>query len=199
VTSEIEGYQDQLLSIVQDAPGIFNGLARGEFYWRPPGGGWSIGDCFEHLNLTAKLFAGPIEHTIHQARADGLVSPGPFSYRLIERLFVRAMEPPPRMRLRARPGFRPEDMDRPAQDPGGQKIRRPPDVVVADFSQWQERLKDLLQMADGVDLRRARLRSPVLPAFTYNLGTCLAATLAHERRHLWQARLVRTHPAFPLK
>jgi hypothetical protein len=48
-----------------------------------------------------------------------------------------------------------------------------------------------LRKADGLDLRRARMRSPVLRWLSYSLGTGLVGFLAHERRHVWQARQVR--------
>ena len=65
------------------------------------------------------------------------------------------------------------------------------------FLRWQDVLAERIRAADGLDLRRARRRSPILPLFTWSLGTMFALTLAHERRHIWQARQVRNEKAFP--
>lgn len=184
MNAELENDLDQLRSIVQDVPGIVAHLSDGQFNWQPAPDGWSIAQCFSHLNATAGRFVGPIEQAIGEARSRGWTSAGPFAYPLLERAFARFMEPPPRVRIRARAGFQPARSGRVAE-------------VMDDFYRWQERLRELLCAADGVDLRRTRLASPVLPVFRYSLGICFVATLAHQRRHVWQAREVRNHPAFP--
>jgi hypothetical protein len=66
-----------------------------------------------------------------------------------------------------------------------------------EFKEWQAAIADRIQRADGLDLKRARERSPAVPLFKWSLGTMLAITLAHERRHLWQARTVRNDKGFP--
>lgn len=199
MNADIESLLDQVLSIVQDAPGIVAGLSDERFYQKPAPGQWSIGECFEHLNLTARQFERPILQAIETARRSGWLSNGPFSYRLIERWFIRNMEPPPKRRLRARPGFRPEEALGSSQLDGGKDgsvdssrlVPRPSTAVMEEFYRWQDRLRELIREADGVDLRKTRLRSPVVPVFSYSLGTCFTSILAHERRHLWQARQVR--------
>jgi hypothetical protein len=70
--------------------------------------------------------------------------------------------------------------------------------VHRDFLTWQDRLGERIQQADGLDLQKARHRSPMpMPMWQWSLGTFLAITLAHERRHIWQAREVIKSPGFP--
>jgi hypothetical protein len=57
-------------------------------------------------------------------------------------------------------------------------------------------LRTRLERAAGVDLGRARARTPLSRRPATLLG-CLSLMLAHERRHLWQARRVRSQAAFP--
>jgi hypothetical protein len=184
VNSEIEGYLDQLLSIRQDAPGIVGHLRDEQFNWRPDVNRWSIVECFDHLNKAAGLFMGTFDRSLAEARARGLTAPGPFTYPARERLFVRLMEPPARPRFRAPGPFVPS-------------YGRPPAEVVREFFEWQDRFGEKLRQADGVDLRRTRTRSPVLSWLTFSLGVGFAGFLAHERRHLWQARTIRNNPRFP--
>lgn len=181
---ELETYQDQLQSIRQDAPGLVARLSPAQFNWRPAPNRWSIAECFGHLNATASRFVPVIDTAVTDARARGVVGEGPFAYRLIERMFVWAMEPPPKLRARAPRDFQPG----------------PPqavDEVLGAFLDWQTRIEGLIQRADGLDLRRVRHASPVMPLFRYSLGISFAALLAHERRHLWQARQVRNDAGFP--
>ena len=39
-TAELESYQDQLLSIRQDATGLMSGLSDAQFNWQPEPGRW---------------------------------------------------------------------------------------------------------------------------------------------------------------
>jgi hypothetical protein len=184
VNSELDGYLEEIRYIRQDVAAIVANLGESQFTWRPAPDRWSIGECFEHLNLTAAAFIPAIDAAIEDARASNLRSDGPFVYPLFERMFVASNEPPPRRRFRAFRAYRPPS-------------RLSPDTVMNGFSAWQDRLADRIKGADGLDLRRARRRSPILPLMKWSLGTMFALVLAHERRHIWQARQVRNERRFP--
>jgi DinB family protein len=178
VNAAIKGYQDQLLSIRQEAPGLVAHLSEEQFAWSPGPKRWSMALCFDHLNVTAREFVPAIDKAIGNARARGLVHPGPYEYSLFERLFLRSTEPPPGLRFPAPRVLRPA--------PG-----KPMAAILSEFTEWQARLDERLRQADGLDLKRARARSPAFPLFAWSLGSLFAITLAHERRHLWQARQIR--------
>src|SRR5205823_9759211 len=147
VIAELETYQDQLLSIRQDAPGLASGLSDAQFNWRPAENRWSMAECFDHLNATARQFIPVIDAAIADGRARTLESTGPFTYPLFERLFLRMTEPPRRLRFRAPKAFRPSPHQSAA-------------AVVSAFLEWQEQIADRLRQADGIDLRKVRQRSP---------------------------------------
>ena len=128
VNAELEGYQDQLLSIRQDAPGIVAGLTDEEVNWRPEPHRWSIGECFGHLNVSAKRSIETVDEAIARARARGLTAGGPFAYPLLERLFVRSLEPPPKFRTRARSFLEPARHVKSAD-------------VLREFFDWQDQLQ----------------------------------------------------------
>jgi hypothetical protein len=46
----------------------------------------------------------------------------------------------------------------------------------------------LLEQVNGYDLGAVRVQSPFAAWMRYKLGSAIALHLAHERRHLWQAR-----------
>jgi hypothetical protein len=184
VNPELEVYLEQIRYIRQDVAAIVANLTDAEFNWRPEPNRWSIAECFDHLNLTAARFLPAMDAAIADAKARELMSPGPFAYPLFERFFVSSNEPPPRRRMRALKAFKPA-------------TGKPAAAVMGDFMQWQDRLAERIRQADGIDLRRARRRSPILPLFKWSLGTMFALTLAHQRRHIWQARQVRNDGRFP--
>lgn len=184
MNAELEGFLDQLLSIQQDVPGIVAGLSEARFNWRPAPNRWSIAECFDHLNLTARAFVPAIDAALRDARARKLDSPGPFSYSLFERMFRASNEPPVRVRFRAPKALTPT----PA---------KPLDAVLAEFMDWQRKIVEQVRSADGFHLARAQARSPVFAPLRWSLGSLFAITLAHERRHIWQARQVRNALNFP--
>ena len=184
MNTELEGYQDQLLSIRQDAPGIVARLSDEQFNWRPAPNQWSIAECFGHLNIASKQFMPTFDQAIASGRERGLTATGPFAYPMLQRYFVRLMEPPPAIRVRTPGAFVPVY--------GATSSK-----VLPDFLGWQDQFGERLKQADGLDLRRIRARSAVLPWLRYGLGIGFAAFLAHERRHLWQARQVRNDAGFP--
>ena len=178
MNAAIEGYLDQLLSIRQEVPGLVANLSDEQFGWSPGPKRWSMAQCFDHLNATAGAFVPAIDQAIQDARTRGLNGDGPFTYSLFERLFLRYTEPPPGPRFPAPRALAP------APD-------KPMAAILTDFMDWQDRLDERIRLADGLDLRRARGRSPAFPLFVWSLGSLFAVTLAHERRHLWQARQIR--------
>jgi hypothetical protein len=77
----------------------------------------------------------------------------------------------------------------------------PPDQplarVAADLMAFQEQYIACLQAANGLDLQRAKVRSPGTSLIKLSLGQGFALMTAHERRHLWQARQVKNNARFP--
>jgi len=184
MNAELESYSDQLLSVRQDAVGLMSGLSDAQFNWRPSPGRWSMAGCFDHLNKSAaQLFIPRIDVAIARAAAQNLKSNGPFAYSAFERWCVRTNDAPAKMRFKAPKRVQPEP-------------EKPLDDVRREFIGWQDALADRLRKADGLDLRRAREKSP-LPFVKWSLGAYIQLMLAHERRHTWQARQVRQHPNFP--
>lgn len=178
MNAAIEGYLDQLLSIRQEVPGLVAKLTEEQFGWSPGPKRWSMAQCFDHLNATARAFVPGIDRAIEDARTRGLKGDGPFTLSVFERLFLRSTEPPPGLRF-------------PAPRVLAPKADKPMAAILSEFMDWQDRLDERLRLADGLDLRRARARSPAFPVFVWSLGSLFGITLAHERRHLWQARQIR--------
>jgi hypothetical protein len=185
MNAELESYSDQLLSIRQDALGLASGLSEAQFNWQPAPGRWSMAGSFDHLNKSAaKLFIPRIDAAMARAVSQGLKSDGPFVYSAFERWCVRTNDAPAKMRFKAPTRVQPEP-------------RKSVDEIRAEFIHWQDALAERLRHADGLDLRRAKEKSP-LPLVKWSLGIFIQLMLAHERRHIWQAREVRQNPAFPV-
>jgi DinB superfamily len=183
---DLEDCLRELEAIGTDAAKLIAGLSEDQFHWVPASSRWSIAQCVIHLVIIGRQYLPILDQTIERARAAGLLSSGPFRYGFIERWLIGATEPPPRIRLRTPV----------SASPGNDQ---PLDAVMADFLEVQRELKKRLRAANGVDLARAKVTSPFVKALKMGLGPCLSFLAAHERRHLWQAWQVRTHPDFPVQ
>lgn len=184
LTDELEKYHRQFEVIETQALEILDGLTDAQLSWQPGSTAWCIGDCLEHLIVTGRHTLVHVARAVDLARERGMVSPGPFRYGVFERWFVWFMEPPPRLKFSAPRLYRPGS-------------RRPGGSVVADFLRLQRELGESLQTANGLDLAKVKVSNPVSGWIRFSLGQEFALTAAHERRHLWQARQTRAHPAFP--
>jgi len=182
--SELQKYYSQVEEIKRDAEDLARGLSEAQFNWRPEPEKWSIGECLEHLNVSARLYWPIMAQAINGARVNGWFSNGPYKRPWLGSLLVRVTEPPPKMKFKAPRRFRP-----PADLPMNQ--------VLAQFMAFQDRLLDLIRDSNGVDLGRPKIHSPATKLVKVTLGQSFGLMTAHERRHLWQARQVKDDLNFP--
>ncbi len=187
INSEVERLLHQNEVVVMDARGLAAGLTGEQFNWVPETGGWSAGQCLEHLNITHGKWLPLFEEAIRQGREKGMFSDGPFIYGFLSRMFLRILEPPVRrMKAPAPAGFHPEgELD--------------PTRVVKEFEGCHARQKDALMAANGLNLEKIRVPSAFSKRLSYSLGMGFWINLAHDRRHIWQARQVCLSPGFPKK
>lgn len=184
LTPEIDEFRRRFDQLADDADALVAPLSDQQFFWNPSAGAWSIGQCIDHLNVTARVYLPQLDEGIANAIRHGHYREGPFKYWRLARMFVRFLEPPARLRSKAPAALLP---------PTGRTRRE----IMAAFRAYQVQYVDRLRQANGLDLARGRVRSPIVSWLYMPLGTGFAAMIAHERRHLWQARKVMEMPGFP--
>jgi hypothetical protein len=182
--SDLDTYREQAGRIIREAETLFDQAGGGAASWNPPAGGWSVARCIDHLNRTGDAYLAAIDRAIEAGHAKGLRGPARPGPGWFGGMLVRAMDAPPRRRMRSPKSIVPGD----APDADG---------VFRRFLQLQQDLLGRLDAAEGLDLRRVRVTSPLLSLLRMNLSTAFGVVLAHERRHLWQAAEVVRHAAFP--
>ncbi len=182
--SPLDEYSRQLESVRDDARELTAGLSRAQINWSPAPEKWSIAQCLAHLNSVAGSYTKAMGRAIEQGWEQGIEGDTGSRYSAFERWFIRSMEPPPKRALPA-PAL--------AKPPSDHDI----EAVVEPFLSARDRLGELMQRANGLDLRRIKLRSPFAKLIKFRLGAAFAFIAAHERRHVWQAWQVRRHPGFP--
>lgn len=181
--AELAEYRRQVRNIRADAEKLVEGLSESELNWKPSREKWSIAQCLDHLNNGWKVLT-KLDRVIAAAGRDGIRGDGPYRHPLLGRLYVRFTEPPPKIRVPAPKPYRPVE-ERPISD------------AVPRFLDLQTEILTRIEAADGLDLGRIRMSSPITKRFRMSLGQWFGFLAAHERRHLWQAWQVRRHPEFP--
>ena len=178
LVEDLQNYHRQFELIKTDAQNLLGDLSDLQFNWQPGADRWSIAQCMDHLVVTGRSSLSNIHRAINEARSKGLFSPGPFRYGLIERWFVRQMEPPATVTFKAPKAYLPS-------------ASQPHAEIVASFNSLQEEFLSCFEEANGIDLARTKVSNAASRWFRLSLGQELAFDAAHERRHLWQVRRVK--------
>ena len=181
---EIDEFRREFERLADDADALVAPLTEEQFNWQPAPGSWSVAQCIDHLNATARMYLPRLDEGIAEGIRRGLYGEGPFAHDFVGKWFVRTMEPPPRLKMKAPATFHPAPQ------------RSRPEIMAA-FRAYQVQFVDRLRQASGLDLRRAKVVSPASTWLRMSLNSGFALMAAHERRHLWQARQVIAAPGFP--
>jgi len=182
MTPELQDLLRQIDAIKADGHAVCAGLTETQFNWRPGEGRWSIAECIVHLNRSVSATLPAFDRAIADGRAKGRTAKGggPPRYGWFSRWMIGSMEPPPKRRMKTFPIF--------AVPVGGTHAVA---SVLPEFIAVRDQLAERVRRADGLDLQGNRTVSPVTRLLRMPLGAYLQFVIAHDRRHLWQARQVR--------
>jgi hypothetical protein len=181
---ELDALRKDFEALSAEADGIAAPLTDEQFHWQPRPDAWSVAQCLEHLNATARAYLPMLDDGIADAIRRGVYQHGPFAYNWIGRLMVWVVSPTTKVKAKA---------PRPFQPVAGRARHE----VMAAFRAYQVQYIDRLRQANGLDLARARVVSPAAKWLRMPLGSGFLTMIAHERRHLAQARRVLQAPGFP--
>lgn len=168
---ELELFQRDTAAALEHARRLFEKLSPEETTQRPTPAEWSVGECLDHLTITAKAYRPIVDEAIARGTPQGIAEYQPA---WIWRKFLGALEPPVKRKFKAAAAFVP-DNQRPAQE------------ILNDFVQSHEGLIEALPKLEPLDLERIRITSPFASWMRYPLGLTFYIIPAHCRRHLWQA------------
>lgn len=177
----VAGLRPALAAIEKRTRELCSGLSDAQLRWRPPDGGWSVGQVLEHLvrinepyipRLTAALERGRQRASARGAR--------PWKPTWLGGFIVRSQLSSRKVKTRRR--FDPE----PDAGPG----------AAPRFLATIHALDERVQASDGADLN-VRFPSPVAAIFRPSIGDALVLLVVHAERHLHQIERILADPAFP--
>jgi len=175
---ELEKIQQEIEDLDRRSAALCAGLSQESIARRPEPGRWSIAENLIHLRITCETFIPGVDAAMAEGRANRIHGSGPFRLGLMGRFFVWYVEPPPVIRLPAPKQLRPVLPEGPV-DP------------LAQFLESQHQMAERLRAANGLDLNRVRITSPLAKFVRMDLLAFFAVFTGHGRRHLWQAENVR--------
>jgi hypothetical protein len=159
---------------------IVSGISAEKFNERPAGGGWSIGECIDHLNVTDADYTAQIEKGINEAKEKKLFTEGNYKTSWFAGKFIKNVEPPVKRRLKAPVKWTPHS-------------ELSIDKVTKNFIDLKGRYIELLKKSDGVNIGKIRIPSPATNLIKFPVFVLFKINAAHQRRHLWQAKNVKNN------
>jgi hypothetical protein len=171
-------------AIATDARKTFGHLNGTQLNWKPGADRWSVAQCFSHLIAINSDYFPIIERIARGDYTPSWQERLPLLPRLFGSLVLSAVQPDAARKFKANPRF----------NPSSSAIE--PDIV-AKFEAHQRAVVDHMRMTERIDLRRLIITSPVASVATYSLLDAYRIIVAHERRHMEQARRVTELPGFP--
>lgn len=147
---------------------------------------WSVLECLEHLNLYGDFYLPEMENVIAKG---GNKSGGRFKSGWLGNYFAESMLPK-NGKLKKMKTFA-------DKNPSGSKLTTD---VLDRFIKQQNKMLELLKMAENVDLTRLKTHITITGLIRLRLGDTLRFVVHHNERHLMQAeRVLAGQPSLELK
>ena len=164
------------------------GMTAQQAAWRPAPDKWSVIECLEHLAVSAEQYLERLGPALAAARVEGLTGTGPWRRRTLFGWMILRVLDPDAKRTFAAPGvFAPSP-------PAELELKG----VRERFRSGLESLLDLAREADGLDLDRIRLATPISPWPRITAAEAFRIHALHFPRHLDQAEAVMQLPNYPV-
>jgi uncharacterized damage-inducible protein DinB len=162
--------EEQLKEVIS----VFQNLPEDRLLQPAADGGWSIAECFAHLNSYADFYLPRVGKAIEKAPS---WSESPlFKHGLLGQYFITMMDPDrSKKKFNAMKKHSPMDVDGPYR-------------VVSTFIQHLENIFRLLLASKQKNLNKTSIATSISPLIKINAGDALLFVLTHNRRHLAQAR-----------
>jgi hypothetical protein len=175
--SQLEEYRSGFQTLKEEATALVDDVDEGTLRRPPAPETWSVAQIFDHVNTAGWLLLNALEGAIQTGHEKGPHGEPPFDYGFVSRWFVRSMRPSSNWTFTAPSVFEPDAPE-----------TLYPGEAVEEFFALQDQFATCVVDAEGLDLRRIRVSSPAVPLLRISLGAWFEASIAHERRHLEQAR-----------
>jgi hypothetical protein len=172
-TEFLDTVENQLEEQLKEVISVFQNLSE-EILLRPGlNNGWSVAECFAHLNSYADFYLPRLVKAITKAET---VKPGSlFKHSLLGRYFIQSMDSDlNKKKFKAMKKHLPRVVD-------------DPNVIVSTFIGHLETMMMLVREGRNKMINRNSVATSISPILKMNVGDTLTFLVTHNRRHLRQA------------
>ena len=163
----------------------FGSLRADQLNWKPSPDKWSVGQCFDHLIVSNAEYFPIFDRVLQGAKTTNTIWESlPGLPRLWGQMLIKAVSPDGARKQKAPKILAPTTS---AVDAG----------IITRFIDQQERVVSYLNTITAVDAGTIIITSPVARVITYSLLDACRVIVAHEQRHILQARRLMQLPEFP--
>ncbi|NVN96626.1 MAG: DinB family protein [Bacteroidetes bacterium] len=170
----VEQAANQILEIKKTAKDCFGKLSTEALNRKPAHDKWSAAECLEHLNLTAKGYLKNIPKEIVANSKSSNVS-DEYKPRVLLKIFAEITGPDSRTKMPSPKSLisHSSSLDK---------------TVVDDFIKIQDEFLSIIKKINMNSLKNVKVAWPALKFFKLQLGEILIMTIAHQQRHINQAK-----------
>ncbi len=183
-TISLVDVRTELDAIAADAGTAFGRLDARQINWKADASRWSVAQCLEHLLTANRQMVEMADQALDATRGRTLWQRLPIWPGLLGRMLVRTQSPNATRRFKA-PG---------KAQPAASALDT---AIVGRFVDQQRELIAKLDASATRDLAGVVMASPFLGVVTYSVLDGWRLIVAHERRHVQQAKQVMATPGFP--
>lgn len=167
-----------------DTASAFGSLDARQVNWRPDPAKWSVAQCLDHLLAANRLMMAAGQRALDGAQPRTIWQRMPLLPGLFGKMLIRSQAPQATRKYTASPLAQPAASDIAAD-------------VVARFVSQNREIVGWLRGLDEPRTARAVMTSPFVAFIVYSVLDGARLVLAHDHRHLEQARRVTQAPGFP--
>lgn len=162
---------------------LFGALTPAQLNWKPAPERWSVGQCLDHLVTTNATYFPTFDAILAGSRKRTFWEKLPVLPGFFGKMLLKSVSPDSARQLKAPQVFQPT-----ASSVEGDIVRR--------FLAQQEQIIRFLKASEKLKTARIILTSPAAGFITYSLLDTFRIIVAHEQRHLLQAKRVMATAGF---
>ena len=174
-TDLLKELDNSVQKIIHTIDHDFATLSSRELNWKPIPEKWSIAGCLEHLNIYSRYYNPAMERAIAEGKK--YVPTENFKSSWFGNFSVKSVHPD---------NMKPQKTLK-RLDPAQSTISN---NVVEEFMEHQQKLRKILAESHAINLNKAKIPAEVAKFMKLRLGDCLRFVIAHEQRHIRQAKNV---------
>jgi len=165
----------ELDEVTQSFKNEFGSLSETEINWRPNAGQWSVAQNIHHLIVVNETYYPTLQKLRNNSYDLPWLGRIEFLTKFFGKTVLAAVQPDRRKKMKTFPLWEPG-----ASNFGSDILQR--------FKTHQDELKKLIESSQDLIEKKVVISSPANKMIVYKIETAFDIMLAHEKRHLEQAK-----------